>query len=90
MITPKELDAINTASDEYAHRAIEYKTPFLCHKNDFIQGVTSDTAKEYWFDKFNILLKEKLVELDPSLIDEEYTNPFLYRDIEEWYKELNK
>ena len=34
-------------------------------------------------------IKNKLLELNPQIKNDEYTNPFLYEDIEKWYNELN-
>lgn len=36
------------------------------------------------------MIKEKLIELCPDIKDDTLTNPFIYRDVMNWYKELPK
>lgn len=35
-------------------------------------------------------VKKKLLELNPQIKSDEFTNPFAYRDIRDWYNELSK
>jgi len=43
---------IKKAAEKYSHGAIEFNTAFKTHKNDFIEGVKSKVAKNYWYKKF--------------------------------------
>jgi len=62
-MTSKEHIQINFAAEEYAHRALEQGTPFIRHRNDFIYGVLSDAAREYWYKKFKEALGDMVNKL---------------------------
>jgi len=72
--------ALDKQSEAYAHIALEFGTPFEKHKRDFTQGA------EWAINE----VKKRLVELCPEIKDDKYTNPFLYRDVMNWYKEINE
>jgi len=62
-MSPKETLNIVTAAEEYAHIALEHGTPFIRHRNDFINGLLSKEAKRYWFEQFKVELNKIIINI---------------------------
>jgi len=67
------IKAINEAAEKYAERMSSSKDDFVFVKQDYIDIIKSDAAKQYWFEQFKLLIKNSFESFEQFKAEQKQT-----------------
>ena len=88
-MTKEKLDKIYSREEKYPFERLDALMSFVTEELYSIRRNSLNDEKEENKKVFTIReIKEKLLYLNPSIIDNGLCNPYIYDDVRKWYKEL--